>query len=389
MHIGGIDWQALQKTQRQWSPLQREQNLHRLKLAAPLAPPVNLLHIWMFWERPTQSANEALWVQGIIFAHAAMLLFFGLLALATWWLDRRPHLTRSRQACITVGILGTLGFAALISSIDQLVTSNITPLLVGCTLVALVFLHRPLPALLLFSTTLGLFIWAIGQTQSDPALLLSNRVNGLSICAIALTLAWLQWRNFVQIHTQQQRLEAQQQLLEQQNARLSYLAEHDPLSGLLNRRAFGEIVAHELLRAERNQQPLCLLMLDLDHFKQINDQHGHPLGDRVIRQTATLLASQVRASDSLARIGGEEFVLLLPECDLQQGLQIAELLRQSVEQQLRQFDGLELALTVSIGLVAVPVGQACSYERLYAASDRALYQAKHNGRNRVEGLLLD
>lgn len=389
MRIGGIDWQALQRTQRQWSSLQLEQNLHRLKLAAPIAPPVNLLHIWMFWGRPAQSANEALWVQGIIFAHAAMLLFFGLLALATWWLDRRPHLVRLRQACITVGILGTLGFAALISSIDQLVTSNITPLLVGCTLVALVFLHRPLPALLLFSTTLGLFIWAIGQTQSDPALLLSNRVNGLSICAIALALAWLQWRNFVQIHTQQQRLEAQQQLLEQQNARLSYLAEHDPLSGLLNRRAFGEIVAHELLRAERNQQPLCLLMLDLDHFKQINDQHGHPLGDRVIRQTATLLANQVRASDSLARIGGEEFVLLLPECDLQQGLQIAELLRQSVEEQLRQFEGQELALTVSIGLVAVPVGQACSYERLYAASDRTLYQAKHNGRNRVEGALLD
>jgi diguanylate cyclase (GGDEF)-like protein len=312
-----------------------------------------------------------------------MLLFFGLLALATWWLDRRPHLVRLRQACITVGILGTLGFAALISSIDQLVTSNITPLLVGCTLVALVFLHRPLPALLLFSTTLGLFIWAIGQTQSDPALLLSNRVNGLSICAIAVALAWLQWRNFVQIHTQQQRLQAQQQLLEQQNSRLSYLAEHDSLSGLLNRRAFGEIVAHELLRAERNQQPLCLLMLDLDHFKQINDQYGHPLGDRVIRQTATLLASQVRASDSLARIGGEEFVLLLPECGLQQGRQIAELLRQSVEQQLRQIDGLELALTVSIGLVAIPAGQPYSYERLYAASDRALYQAKRNGRNQV------
>lgn len=389
MHIGGIDWQTWQRTQQQWSPLQREHNLHRLKLAAPLAPPVNLLHIWMFWDRPAQSANEALWLQGIILAHAAMLLFFALLALATWWLDRRPQLVRLRQACVTGGILGTLGFAALISSIDQLVTSNITPLLVGCTLVALVFLHRPLPALLLFSTTLGLFIWAIGHTQSDPALLLSNRVNGLSICAIALALAWLQWRNFVQIHTQQQRLEAQQQLLEQQNARLSYLAEHDPLSGLLNRRAFGEIVAHELLRAERTQQPLCLLMLDLDHFKQINDQYGHPLGDRVIRHTATLLASQVRASDSLARIGGEEFVLLLPECDLQQGRQIAELLRQSVEQQLRQVDGLELALTVSIGLVAIPAGQANSYEHLYAASDRALYQAKHNGRNRVEELLLD
>lgn len=389
MRIGGIDWQALQRTQQQLRPLQLEHNLHRLLLAACLAPPVNLLHIWMFWGRPTQSADEALWVQGIILAHAGMLVFFSVLGLATWWLSRNPERPLLRQTCVNIGILGTLGFAALISSLDQLVTSNINPLLVGCTLVALVFLHRPLPALLVFATTLGLFLWGIGQTQSDPALLLSNRVNGLSICAIALALAWLQWHNFVQIQTQQQRLEAQQQLLEQQNERLSYLAEHDPLTGLLNRRAFGEIVAHELLRAERNQQPLCLLMLDLDHFKQINDQYGHPVGDSVIRQTATLLSSQVRASDSLARIGGEEFVLLLPECDLQQGKEIAELLRQRVEQQLRLVDDRELELTVSIGLAAVPAGQTCSYASLYAASDRALYQAKHNGRNRVEALAPD
>jgi len=380
--IGGINWQAL--TQRHWRAEQLEHNLHRLKLVAPLSPPVNLLHIWMFWGRPVQSDNEALWLQGIILAHVGMLLFFTLLALAAWWLEPRPHLQRLRQACVSIGVIGTLGFAALISSIDQLVTSNITPLLVGCTLVALVFLHRPLSALLLFAGTLGLFVWGIGQTQSDPALLLSNRVNGLSICAIALALAWSQWRHFVQIQSQRQRLETQQALLEQQNARLSYLAEHDPLTGLLNRRAFGEVVNHELLRAERNQQPLCLLMLDLDHFKQINDQYGHPVGDSVIRQTASLLASQVRASDSLARIGGEEFVLLLPECDLQQGRQIAELLRQRVEQQLRRVDGLELGLTVSIGLAVIPARHICTYSSLYAASDRALYQAKHKGRNRVE-----
>jgi diguanylate cyclase len=384
LHIGGIDWQALQKTHQQLRPLQQEHNLHRLLLAASLAPPVNLLHIWMFWGRPTQSANEALWLQGIILAHAGMLLFFSLVALGAWWLRRHPERQGLRQACINFGIFGTLGFAALISSIDQLVISNITPLLVGCTLVALIFLHRPVPALLLFASTLGLFTWGISLTQSDPALLLSNRVNGLSICAIALALAWSQWRHFAKIQSQQQRLETQRQLLEQQNARLSYLAEHDPLTGLLNRRAFGEIVAHELLRAERNQRPLCLLMLDLDHFKQINDQHGHPVGDSVIRQTAMLLSSQVRASDSLARIGGEEFILLLPECDMQQGREIAELLRQSLEQQLRIVEGRELGLTVSIGLSAVPAGHTTSYASLYAASDRALYQAKHNGRNRVE-----
>lgn len=186
-----------------------------------------------------------------------MLVFFGMLALIAWYLVPRPELIRLRQISVSVAVVGTLGFAALISAIDQLVTSNITPLLVGCTLAALAFLHRPLSALWLFSLTLGLFLFGIQQTQSSPAQLLSNQVNGLSSCTIGLLLAWLQWRNFVQINTQKQRLQAQAQLLEEQNHKLSYLAEHDPLSGLLNRRAFNGIVEHELLRFQRTQQPLC------------------------------------------------------------------------------------------------------------------------------------
>tara|TARA_R100001244_G_scaffold60136_4_gene50505 strand:- start:31870 stop:33036 length:1167 start_codon:yes stop_codon:yes gene_type:complete len=383
-----LDWQRLKENDRAFLPQLREQNMRRLLFAAPLIPPINLLHLWLFWHTQPASPAEALWREGILLAHAGMLVFFTLLALAAWQFKRHA-LPRPSQACITLGMLGTLSFAALVSAIDQLVTSNITPLLLGCTLVALIFLHRPLSALLLFSFTLALFLLGIQQTQSDAALLISNQVNGLSTCAIGLALAWLQWRNFVQFSTQKQRLEDQQLLLEEQNVRLSYLADHDPLTGLLNRRAFSDIMQRELLRCQRSQQPLCLLMLDLDHFKTINDRYGHPVGDALIQQTARLLGSQVRNIDSLARIGGEEFVLLLVDCPQEQGRQIAEKLRQLVEQQLCTIDGHELRMTVSIGLSTLARGQQSSYESLYTASDRALYQAKHNGRNRVETVRLD
>ena len=384
MRAWRIDWQSIAEKNRAFAPELLEQNIRRLRLAAPWIPPLNLMHIWLFWQRQPESANEALWRQGILAVHTGMLVFFGKLALIAWYLVPRPELIRLRQISVSVAVLGTLGFAALISAIDQLVTSNITPLLVGCTLAALAFLHRPLSALWLFSLTLGLFLFGIQQTQSSPAQLLSNQVNGLSSCTIGLLLAWLQWRNFVQINTQKQRLQAQAQLLEEQNHKLSYLAEHDPLSGLLNRRAFNGIVEHELLRFQRTQQPLCLLLLDLDHFKTVNDRFGHPLGDVVIKRVATLLSSQVRSLDSLARLGGEEFMLLLVDCDREHGLQIAEHLRQLVETHLKVVDGNAVALTVSIGLSYLEAGQSGTYDSLYVASDRALYSAKQDGRNRVK-----
>ncbi|MBU0806402.1 MAG: GGDEF domain-containing protein [Gammaproteobacteria bacterium] len=379
-----IDWRALTEKNRAFAPQLLEQNIRRLRLAAPWIPPLNLMHLWLFWLRQPESVNEALWRQGVLAAHAGMLVFYAVLALVAWYLARRPELVRLRQLSVSVAVIGTLGFAALLSAIDQLVTSNITPLLIGCTLVALVFLHRPLSALWLFSLTLALFLFGIQQTQSAPAVLLSNQVNGLSSCAIGLLLAWLQWRNFIQINTQKQRLQAQAKLLEEQNYTLSYLAEHDPLSGLLNRRAFNHIVERELLRCQRTQQPLCLLLLDLDHFKAINDRFGHPLGDAVIKRMATLLSSQVRGLDSLARLGGEEFMLLLSDCDREQGLQIAEKLRQLIESQLQVVDGKAVAVTVSIGMSYLDAGQLSSYDSLYVASDRALYSAKQEGRNRVK-----
>ncbi len=165
-------------------------------------------------------------------------------------------------------------------------------------------------------------------------------------------------------------------------AELQLLSHRDHLTGLMNRRAFDELAPAQLAQAARQAWPLALLIFDLDHFKRINDEHGHGTGDAVLRHVAAIAQTQLRSADLLARYGGEEFIALLPDCDAAQGLALAERLRQALRQQPLQLpDGRALALSASFGLAAAQ-GET-SLGDLFARADAALYTAKAEGRNRV------
>jgi diguanylate cyclase (GGDEF)-like protein len=156
----------------------------------------------------------------------------------------------------------------------------------------------------------------------------------------------------------------------------------DPLTGLFNRRQFFGLAADEQERARRNGEPLALALLDLDHFKQVNDLYGHQAGDVVLRAVADLLQSRLRPFDLVARYGGEEFVLLLPGADLAGGGQAVERIRALIE--AAPFDGQAIVrLTASVGLVASEPPHPHAISALVAAADRALYRAKYSGRNQV------
>lgn len=153
----------------------------------------------------------------------------------------------------------------------------------------------------------------------------------------------------------------------------------DPLTELPNRRHFDAFLRQELEKVVRYQEPLSLLLLDLDHFKAINDTHGHLQGDEVLRRVANTLAAHIRGADAVARWGGEEFAVLAPKIALSAALELAERLRQAVsETELPQ--GIP-AVTASIGVAEWVSGE--SAEGLLARVDRALYRAKETGRNRV------
>jgi diguanylate cyclase (GGDEF)-like protein len=160
---------------------------------------------------------------------------------------------------------------------------------------------------------------------------------------------------------------------------LHIMATTDVLSGLLNRRAFDEILERELRPGDRRQEPIALLLIDLDHFKSINDEHGHQMGDEVIRRVSQLLCINTRGMDAVARYGGEEFAMILKGMTLDQAESIAERLRTQIE----AMAGLPepIRVTASIGIaVKAPDDTVAS---LVKRSDEALYLSKRGGRNRV------
>lgn len=169
--------------------------------------------------------------------------------------------------------------------------------------------------------------------------------------------------------------------LEAANAELARQAQTDALTGLLNRRAFDPLLERTLADARRNRRSLCVLMIDVDHFKRVNDVFGHSVGDEALRMLADLLRLRLRATDVVARFGGEEFVALLPETGLQDGLHAA---RELVGAAAAQHHPVYGALTISIGVSTCDDGTTTTAELLRRA-DEALYRAKDQGRNRVCG----
>jgi diguanylate cyclase (GGDEF)-like protein len=160
------------------------------------------------------------------------------------------------------------------------------------------------------------------------------------------------------------------------------LATHDAMTDLYNRRHFIETVEKEIARAMRHQRPLTMCIIDVDLFKPVNDRYGHISGDNVLRQIAGLLHRHVRNDDAAARIGGEEFAVLLPECGTEAAYGFAERLREAVAEVVFRPGGEPQHITVSIGITAM-TSERDTCSRMMAAADAALYRAKSEGRNRV------
>lgn len=211
-------------------------------------------------------------------------------------------------------------------------------------------------------SSLGIYLLLVAEAARQRGLKLRNAREALRLKEQALQR---------QLHTNQS---LQQQLLEQAN--------RDALTGLFNRRYLDATMLRELARCQRESQPLSLLVLDIDRFKQVNDRHGHPAGDEVLRQVAQVLAAGARQSDVVCRYGGEEYVVLLPNMTSHTAQVRAEAYRAAVQALPIPFGPDTLHVTLSIGVATFPQhGQTA--QALIQQADTALYQAKEHGRNRV------
>jgi diguanylate cyclase (GGDEF)-like protein len=158
------------------------------------------------------------------------------------------------------------------------------------------------------------------------------------------------------------------------------LAQKDALTGLFNKRRFDELLPAEATRSAQSSTPLSLVLFDIDHFKSINDNFGHPAGDGVLRAVAEVAQAWVRETDALFRVGGEEFAIVLPE-RLAEAVGRAESVRRAIERHSLAFGGTTLSVTASFGVAELAPGEPLA--AFYQRSDERLYHAKHSGRNRV------
>ncbi len=165
---------------------------------------------------------------------------------------------------------------------------------------------------------------------------------------------------------------------------LRELANTDPLTRLCNRRCMFDMLSRERDRSLRTGKTMSLAMIDIDHFKSINDTYGHTLGDRVLVEFSRQLELGLRPYDQAARFGGEEFAMILPETSLEQAAQIAERIRKEISEFSFRDELRELRLTISIGVAPFPAAGINTLDDLVREADNALYRAKDNGRNRVE-----
>jgi len=359
-------------------------NLRRGRVLCPLIAALSLAGVLVLAAQLLNDPPEpvARWKWALLLAQFTMAAVMGVFAYLAYLL-RDAHRAASTRWATWLCIASGMGISAVIAAVDQWVTASITPYLLACLLVAIAVYLRPTASAALFALAYAVFFVAVGMTQSNPEQLLSNRLNGFVATAMAWALSVLLWRNFVTITLQTAQLVKAHAELQRRQRDLERLTRLDGLTGLYNRRTFEELTQLELDRAQRQGGATSVLLMDLDHFKRVNDTWGHPAGDAVLQHTATIVNRAVRSTDLVGRLGGEEFIILLPATSVASARLLAEKVRARLEASPARFEGVSIAVTASIGLAGTTAPEKRSFKMLYDEADKALYLAMQRGRNRV------
>ena len=356
-------------------------NIKRILYASTFALFLDVITVFTFLNL---SSNDEGWEKMIVLAHIAMAGLMLIVFLLSLLLSRQMLPKKLAYPLQYIAFISVLALGIAATTIDQRVTSNITPYIMACLLSATVILIRPVYSMLMFMGSYFTLFFFIEMTSTSIETLWSNRVNAMTVMAISFLISVLMWRNNY-IHIRQKRhIDAQQIQLKKINRELNQMAYYDSLTGLHNRRHFDRVIKKEISRMQRKDYSSCLVMLDIDYFKIANDTYGHPAGDKLLIQISNLLSRNIRKYDTLCRLGGEEFIILLPQATLDDGLAAAENLRKLIDAYRFTADKEPVHLTASFGVALLNPSEDPALINQYNIVDHALYLAKQSGRNCVK-----
>lgn len=337
-------------------------NIQRIFHTLTFIAPAHVIIIALYIIRGSYSSPlEELWRKCLIVANAYLLL----LEIHTYFRVKKmlrekadlQELKRVQRFIICL----VLGSGVIITLINHLVSTDITPLTLTCVIAGTYYM-QPLKSIVVYMSTYILYSLGLFALNYPRMIITLNLANSLLSIVVGLLLAHINWRNFCFNVLQQHQI-----------AEMAY---QDPLTGLPNRRFLDDVI-----QQEQDGDSSYIIILDVDDFKLINDTYGHPSGDSILKQLADLLQVNIGSDEVLARLGGEEFVLLVKNTTLQESLQVAEKLRKIIAEHNFVLGNEKIKITASFGLAPLIVPE--SPANFYVTADRALYEAKANGKNQI------
>lgn len=350
-------------------------NIKRFRLMSFVTIPLLLTFALMVGLREVSTDIELRWRQGIVIFDLTMAAMYLLINVALMLVKNQNVLQWIQGVAATM----LLFLNVMLSIVGQLISPNLTVLMVGLVTLGAVILFRPQTTILVLIPNYLVLYFLLPLTQADPTLVFSNRVNGFVLFVLAGFLNYLFWITKIQSSKQWSVIRDQRSQLESANHRLYELATTDRLTGLFNRGHMEELLSHKYAHLSGTDKQIILLLLDIDNFKVVNDQLGHPTGDQLLKDVAALLKRHQNERVLLSRWGGDEFMIALLESNEEAGKAMAEGLLPEVESIKAEFEGKTVPVSASFG-VAVVKG---TFDAAYQQVDRSLYQAKLQGKGRV------
>lgn len=310
-----------------------------------------------------------------------LLIFFvsiiGLFSMKSLAKNNDSNNKKLNNSLIPILTIVLLNLMALINGLDQLKSGNISSVFIANLIIfsAIIMFRFPLN-LVVYSIPFLTYLYGLIRFQHNNELLISNSINGfIFFLAVILISTTIYNHHYEEI--------AKSILLEEANSKLNYLSNHDPLTELLNRRSFGTQVTEKLKKNTKTEGLAALILIDVDHYKHINDQFGHPIGDIVLKEISIILREHINANDLATRWGGEEFLIFLSQTSIKEACSLAENIRLSIQNKEILVDKFKIQVTASLGVSLLKDNFESSFDTSYKAADTALYKAKNQGRNQV------